>query len=246
MWQPCGTSRESQRSLCQLNRKPDTTVRTREESGLACFHMRRGLTPLWKLHRNPRSMSALERKPEVPASAPDEDIGPGTDWRGITRGFSQLTWRLDFPEATWVGPRSPRYNLRGIPIFLPQLEKNRRFYPQREMRSFYAAASQETSHLPFEPWKCSWHPWCNSRNSLAYPSPLERNTEDLATNKKSPVFLFSSWDEGPFPCFVGKGIPALPSHLKRRLSQLDSWEERWHMWQPSRSQCEESRLWQRS
>ena len=48
-------------------------------------------------------MSALERKPEVPASTPDEDLGPGSDWRGLPRGFSKLTWRLGFPEATqWV------------------------------------------------------------------------------------------------------------------------------------------------
>ena len=49
-------------------------------------------------------MSALEGNTEVPAATPDEDLGPGTDWRGIPRGPSQLTWRLDFPEATRAGP----------------------------------------------------------------------------------------------------------------------------------------------
>ena len=49
-------------------------------------------------------MSALERKPEVSASAADEDLGPGTDWRGTKRNPSQLAWTLDFPEATQVGP----------------------------------------------------------------------------------------------------------------------------------------------
>ena len=49
-------------------------------------------------------MSALERKTEVLASVPDEDLGPGTDWRGIPRVCSQLAWRLDFPEATRAGP----------------------------------------------------------------------------------------------------------------------------------------------
>ena len=49
-------------------------------------------------------MSVMERKPEVLTSAPDEDLGPGTDWREIPRGPSQLAWRLDFPEATQVGP----------------------------------------------------------------------------------------------------------------------------------------------
>ena len=38
--QPCGTSRENHRSLCQLNKKPDTTVRAREERGFACLHTR--------------------------------------------------------------------------------------------------------------------------------------------------------------------------------------------------------------
>ena len=49
-------------------------------------------------------MSVLERKPEVLTSALDEDLEPGTDWREIPRGPSQLTWRLDFPEATQAGP----------------------------------------------------------------------------------------------------------------------------------------------
>ena len=43
--------------------------------------------------------------------------------------------------------------------------------------------------------------------------------------KKSPVFPSSSRDEGPFPCFVGRGIPAFPSHLKRRWSELETREE---------------------
>ena len=58
-----------------------------------------------KLDRNPKiHVSTLERKPEVPASASDEDLRPGTDWRGILRGPSQLACRLDFPEATHAGP----------------------------------------------------------------------------------------------------------------------------------------------
>ena len=38
--------------------------------------------------------------------------------------------------------------------------------------------------------------------------------------KKSPLFPSSSRDEGPFTCFIGKGILGFPSHLKRRRSQL--------------------------
>ena len=33
--------------------KPDAAFPAREESGHACFHTRRGLTPLWKTQRNP-------------------------------------------------------------------------------------------------------------------------------------------------------------------------------------------------
>ena len=53
VWQPCGTSKESCRSLWQLARKPDTNFPAREESGITCLHRRRGLTPLLKLYRNP-------------------------------------------------------------------------------------------------------------------------------------------------------------------------------------------------
>ena len=34
------TLKECHRSICQLGKKPDTTITTREESGLACLHTR--------------------------------------------------------------------------------------------------------------------------------------------------------------------------------------------------------------
>ena len=49
-------------------------------------------------------MSALEGNTEVPAATTDEDLGPRTDWRGISGGPSQLVWRLDYPEEIRVGP----------------------------------------------------------------------------------------------------------------------------------------------
>ena len=52
-------------------------------------------------------MSALERKAKVLASVTDEDLRPGTNWRGILRGYSQLAWRLDFPEAYEQVPEDP-------------------------------------------------------------------------------------------------------------------------------------------
>ena len=68
-------------------------------------------------------MSAVERNPEVPITDPDENLGPSTDWRGILRGPSQLSCRLDFPEAIREDPYGPRHNSRGTPSFLWQLEK---------------------------------------------------------------------------------------------------------------------------
>ena len=52
--QACGISRERQRSRGQVEGKPDTAATAREESGRACNHRRRGLTPLERLQRNPK------------------------------------------------------------------------------------------------------------------------------------------------------------------------------------------------
>ena len=43
--------------------------------------------------RTPRSMSGLERNPQVPAPNPHKVLGPGIDGRGIPRG----------PQATRMG-----------------------------------------------------------------------------------------------------------------------------------------------
>ena len=89
----------------------------------------------------------MERNPEVLASNPDEDLGPSTDWRGISRGPSQLAWRLDFPEATRAGPSCPHCNSRGTASFLPKLEKNQEILPQCEIRPLSTVASQGKSDL---------------------------------------------------------------------------------------------------
>ena len=43
--------------------------------------------------------------------------------------------------------------------------------------------------------------------------------------KKTLGFPSSSRHEGPFPCFVGKGIPTFLRHLKWRWSQIEPREE---------------------
>ena len=78
--------RESHRSLDPSEGKRDTATRAREESAAAGPHSRRGLTPLGRLRSTPKSMSALERNPQLPAPTPHKVLGPGIDGRGITRG----------------------------------------------------------------------------------------------------------------------------------------------------------------
>ena len=93
-------------------------------------------------------MSALERKPEIEASVPDEDLGPGTDWRGILRVPSKLAWKLDFPESTEQVPDVPVITQEEPHVSCCNSRKTRRFSPQHEMRPFSTAVSREKSHLP--------------------------------------------------------------------------------------------------
>ena len=69
--------------LLQLGRKAHVHAPTRDED-----------LRLWGDYRSPRrSMSALERNPQVPALTPHKVLGPGIDGRGIPRG----------PRATRMG-----------------------------------------------------------------------------------------------------------------------------------------------
>ena len=71
----------------------DTAATAREEIARACPKSRRGLTPLGRLQKNPKFMSALERNPQVPAATPHKVLGPGINGRAIPRG----------PRATRMG-----------------------------------------------------------------------------------------------------------------------------------------------
>ena len=89
--QPCGNPRgkalrESLRPLDPCEGKRDTAARARKESARACPRTRRGLTPLGRLQKYPKSMSALQRNPQVPAPTPHKDLGPSINGRGIPRG----------------------------------------------------------------------------------------------------------------------------------------------------------------
>ena len=86
-------SRESYRSLDPRVGKSDTAATAREKSARACPHSCRGLTALRDSRSTPRSMSALERNPQVLAPNPHKVLGPGINGRGIPRG----------PLATRIG-----------------------------------------------------------------------------------------------------------------------------------------------
>ena len=62
--------------LLKLGRKGHVHAPTRDEDSLSWVDSR----------RTPRSMSALERNPPVPAPTPHKVLGPGIDGRGIPRG----------------------------------------------------------------------------------------------------------------------------------------------------------------
>ena len=89
-------SRESHRSLDPRQGKRDTAATDQEEIARECPNSRRGLTPLWRIQKYPKSMSALERNPQVPAAIPHKFLGPGIDGRGIPRDPEVLPWDWPF------------------------------------------------------------------------------------------------------------------------------------------------------
>ena len=68
-------------------------------------------------------MSALERNPEVWASAPDEDLGPGTDSTFARRIDSENNGRCDSPVEPREKATDPYVNPTGNLTLLFQLER---------------------------------------------------------------------------------------------------------------------------
>ena len=116
--------------------------------------------------------------------------------------------------------------MRGIPRLLPQVEKNQEILPSKPDEAiFHYSVSREIPRSLLSPEKVL--------DTLEATQEVPRHTSlhlSVAPRfplqpKKSPGFLSSFQEEGPFPCFIGKGIPAFPSHFKRRRSPLDTREE---------------------
>ena len=86
-------SRERHRSLDPRKGKRDTAAKLGRKAHVHAPTRDEDLR-LWGDSRSPgRSMSALERNPQVPALTPHKVLGPGIDGRGIPRG----------PRATRMG-----------------------------------------------------------------------------------------------------------------------------------------------
>ena len=104
----CESLEESHRFLYQRNGKTDTAATAREESGRACLHSRRGLIPSRDYRGMQRSMSAVERKAPVTASAPYEDIAPTGEESRKAPHRSHGDWPFLRPQE-WV-PEVPVVN----------------------------------------------------------------------------------------------------------------------------------------
>jgi len=102
------SSRKRCRFQIQLGKRPDTSCTTQEASRVQCLNTRRGLLPLFKLHRD---LEMDVRNGEEPWGSRLKSrwgpIHPCSDVRGIPRCPSQLEIRSDFPEKTRAGPPSP-------------------------------------------------------------------------------------------------------------------------------------------
>ena len=93
-------------------------------------------------------MLAKERNTEVLALTPDKDLGPSSNCRGIPR-----TPRNSNGDMTCLRPQEGVLEVTVVTQVEPQFScqntrKSSRFFPQCEMRTFYAAASREQSHIP--------------------------------------------------------------------------------------------------
>ena len=121
-------SRESHRSLDPREGKRDTAATAQEESELACRHSRRGLTPLGRLQKYPKSH----------VSTGEESSGSGTDatqdLRPRHRRERNPEWPTSNSHGDWPFLRPPE-RVPEVPFLsrehLLQLETIREVLPSR-------------------------------------------------------------------------------------------------------------------
>ena len=103
--------------LLQLGRKEHVHAPTRDDERL----------PWGDSRSSPRSMSALEKNPQVPAPTPHKILGPASTGEESREVTEQLAWGLAFPEAPERVPEVPVVSREH----LPQLEKIQEVLPSR-------------------------------------------------------------------------------------------------------------------
>ena len=158
----------------QLGRKVHVHAPTRDEDWLPCGDSR--ITP--------RSMSAQENNPQVPARLNTRTKDAASKGEESREAPEQLPWGLTFPEAARAGRWGPRRNSRAPAATRENPEGSRHQgrwgpFPLRRL---------EANHIwPVEIRKGPSHPCCNSRSSPTYPTPLERKHRGPAHIQRSPV-----------------------------------------------------------
>ena len=132
-------SRESHRSLDPREGKCDTAATAWEESGRACPHSRRGLTPLGRLQKSPKTH----------VSTGEESSGFGTDSTQGLRPWHRPERNPERPPINYHGDwpflRPPERDPE-VPVVsrehLPQLEKIQEVLPSRRDEAHFREASQ--------------------------------------------------------------------------------------------------------
>ena len=109
----------------------------------------------------------------------------------------QLPWRVDFPEVTRFGPWGVHLNSRGIPSFLPQLEKNQEILPSTQDEAFFQC--------------CIWREIPPSLLSL------ERVRETLEATHEVHRHTLSNREEPKGICHKSGIAPFFLPHLEMRV-----------------------------
>ena len=93
------------------------------------------------------------------------------------------------------------------------------------MRPISAEASRGYSHLTTGTSKGSFTPLLQLKKFPALPVSTREEARGSRTHPGEPRFRLLARDERFVPCFVGKDLPAFPSHLKRRGSPQERRKE---------------------
>ena len=93
------------------------------------------------------------------------------------------------------------------------------------MRPISAEASRGYSHLNFGTSNVSFTPLLQLKKFPDIPVSTREEARESRPHAEEPRFRLLAREEVSLPCVVGKELPALPSHLKRRRSPQERREE---------------------